>query len=98
MELKDWHHLMGMALNDFFSGTSYEVRVEEDISKKKQILDVLIVRRGEGNPPDELPDGFEELAAHNLLSYKSMLSLLTDGQKMSFSGTLWITASRSARL
>ncbi len=72
MELKDWHHLMGMALNDFFSGTSYEVRVEEDISKKKQILDVLIVRRGEGNPPDELPDGFEELAAHNLLSYKSM--------------------------
>ncbi|MCP4350398.1 MAG: hypothetical protein GY795_33435 [Desulfobacterales bacterium] len=72
MELTDWHHLMGMALNDFFSGTSYEVRVEEDISKKKQILDVLIVRRGDGNQPDELPDGFEELAAHNLLSYKSM--------------------------
>ncbi|MCP4352352.1 MAG: hypothetical protein GY795_43390, partial [Desulfobacterales bacterium] len=33
---------------------------------------MLIVRRKEGNPPDELPDGFEELAAHNLLSYKSM--------------------------
>ncbi len=71
-ELTDWHHLLGMSLDDFFTDTSYEVIVEEDLSKKKQILDVLIVRRKEGNPPDELPDGFENLTVYNLLSYKSV--------------------------
>lgn len=72
MELSDWHHLIGMALTDFFTETSYDVRIEEDLSKKKQILDILIIRRKEGYPPKELPDGFENLAPYNLLSYKSV--------------------------
>ncbi|MCP4350527.1 MAG: CHAT domain-containing protein [Desulfobacterales bacterium] len=35
MELTDWHHLIG--LTDFFTETSYDVTIEEDLSKKKQI-------------------------------------------------------------
>ncbi len=72
MELTDWHHLLGMSLKDFFTETFYEVRLEEDLSKKKQILDVLIIEMKEGNPPNKLPDGFENMKTHNLLSYKSI--------------------------
>ncbi|MCP4351881.1 MAG: hypothetical protein GY795_40985 [Desulfobacterales bacterium] len=72
IELTDWHHLMGMVLTDFFTETSYDVTIEADLSKKKQILDMLIIRKKEGNPPKELPDGFENLAIYNLLSYKSV--------------------------
>jgi len=61
-----------MTLKDFFTDTFYDVILEEEMSMKKQYLDVLIVRKGEGGPPSEIPDGLENLATHNLLSYKSM--------------------------
>ena len=68
----DWHRLFGITLTDFFTGTAYTVELEKDLSLKKQFLDVVIIRKKEGAMPDELPDGFENMGKHNLISYKSL--------------------------
>jgi len=47
------------------------VELEKDLSLKKQMLDVVIIEKKEGQMPDELSDGLENMAKHNLLSYKS---------------------------
>jgi hypothetical protein len=72
MILTDWHHLFGITLTDYFSGTAYTVELEADLSLKKQLLDIVIIDMQEGEPPDTLPDGLENLTVHNLLSYKSV--------------------------
>ncbi len=77
-KLTDWHRLFGMTLTDFFTGTRYAVELEKDLSLKKQLLDVVIIEKKDGNPPESLPDGFESLKKHNLLSYKSMRESFTD--------------------
>jgi len=69
--MTEWHHLLGISLKDFFFNSSYQVEVERDLSLKKQFLDVLIIEKKEGSPPSELPDGLENLSAHNLITYKS---------------------------
>ncbi len=66
-----WHQIFGMALTDYFSGSAYTVEVERDLSLRRQLLDIIIVERGDGDRPDELPDGFDNLAAHNLVTFKS---------------------------
>jgi len=75
MILTDWHHLFGMTLTDYFTGTAYRVELEKDLSIKKQLLDVVIIAKRRGKTettPAELPDGLENLAAHNLVSFKSL--------------------------
>jgi len=72
----DWHHLFGLGLTDFFTGSCYEVKIEIDLSLKKQRLDVLIVEQESGNRILEPPDGLENLARHNLMSYKSFQQAL----------------------
>ena len=71
MKLTDWHHLFGMTLKDYFTDTAFRVELETDLSVKKQLLDVVIIDKRQGMIPDELPDGLENLAVHNLLSFKS---------------------------
>jgi hypothetical protein len=68
----DWHKLFGVALTDFFADSPFIVELEKDLSLKRQMLDVVILRRKDGKMEEELPDGLEDLAAHNLLSYKSL--------------------------
>ncbi|HNC46399.1 MAG TPA: hypothetical protein PLU80_19670, partial [Acidobacteriota bacterium] len=43
-----------------------------DLSQKKQLLDIVIIRRTDGQWDHPLPDGFDNLADHNLISYKSL--------------------------
>ena len=52
--------------------------MEKDLSQKRQLLDVVILRRGPGEFAGRLPDGLEHLADHNLLSYKSLREPLDD--------------------
>jgi hypothetical protein len=70
-EILDWHRLFGLVLTDFFTGSPFTVDVEKDLSMKKQLLDVVILRRKEGPLLVQLPDGVGELAPHNLLTFKS---------------------------
>lgn len=74
----DWHRLFGLILTDFFAGSCFEVELEKDLSQKKQLLDVVILRRTEGTFSGRLPDGMEDLADHNLLTYKSHHEALSD--------------------
>ena len=67
----EWHNILGLTLTDFFTDTSYDVEMEADLSKKKQLLDLVIIERKDGDSPEELPDGLGNLAGHNLISYKS---------------------------
>src|SRR5262245_26958958 len=69
--LRDWHRLFGLLLTDFFTGLPFVVEVERDLSEQQQFLDVVIVRRGRGRARIRLPDGLDDLAAHNLITFKS---------------------------
>src|SRR5919205_2002974 len=70
-EQRPWHRLFGLSWVDFFPGTPVTVEPEKDLSEKQQLLDLLILRPGAGALPRRLPDGFEDLAGHNLVSFKS---------------------------
>ena len=74
----DWHRLFGLALIDFFTGSPFGVEVEKDLSLKQQLLDVVIIRKQPGEFQVRLPDGLHPLAAHNLLTYKSLREALDD--------------------
>ncbi len=66
-----WHDLLGAVLIDFFDGSPYVVQTEVDLSLKKQFLDIVVIRKTEGEFHRPLPDGFAPLANHNLISFKS---------------------------
>lgn len=68
----DWHRLFGLALKDFFTDSPFEVGVEKDLSQKLQKLDIVILRREAGEFHEPLPDGFQDLSNHNLITYKSL--------------------------
>ncbi|RKZ93571.1 MAG: hypothetical protein DRR19_00640 [Candidatus Parabeggiatoa sp. nov. 1] len=61
----DWHHLFGLESN-------YEVELEKSLSLQQQYLDVVIIKKSEGKPLKEVPDGLDNLSEHNLLTYKSL--------------------------
>ncbi|MGH8559730.1 MAG: calcium-binding protein [Methylococcales bacterium] len=68
----NWHRLFGLFLTDFFTDSPFVVELEKDLSSKRQLLDVVIIRRNHDTPFTAVPDGLEDLADHNLLSYKSL--------------------------
>ncbi|MGH8553213.1 MAG: hypothetical protein ACRERS_07950 [Methylococcales bacterium] len=68
----NWHRLFGLFLTDFFTDSPFVVELEKDLSSKRQLLDVVIIRRNHDTPFTAVPDGLENLADHNLLSYKSL--------------------------
>jgi len=74
----NWHRLFGLLLSDFFAGSAFIVELEKDLSMKKQLLDVVILRKRQGPFEGTLPDGFKDLAIHNLLTFKSYREALDD--------------------
>jgi len=83
-----WHRLFGIALTDLFTGRPWRVELEKELALKSQRLDVLIIERLPGDPAvtaaaalADLPDGLENLTAHNVLSFKSKQEAL-DGWAM----------------
>lgn len=76
--MTDWHRLFGLGLISAFKDTPWVVELERELTVKQQLLDVLIVRRQDGKFLGRLPDGLENLADHNLLTYKSQHEPLDD--------------------
>jgi len=74
----NWHRLFGLFLIDYFTDSPYVVELEKDLSIKQQFLDVVVLRKGPGGFQGQLPDGLDKLAAHNLLTYKSLHEPLDD--------------------
>ncbi len=73
-EPRPLHRLFGLSWIDFFQGTAIGVETELDLSLKQQFIDLVLIRRGPEPIPRPLPDGFEDLAAHNLL-YSGRMNL-----------------------
>src|SRR5262245_23148586 len=82
----DWHRLFGLLLTDFFTGSPFVVELEKDLSLRQQYLDVVIIRKGKGRFRGRLPDGLDDLAAHNLLTFKSHHEALDDWALMELTG------------
>ena len=74
----DWHRLLGLIFTDFFTGSAWNVELEKDLSVKRQLLDIIILRRDGGELIDPLPDGLEGMKKHNLLTFKSIREPLDD--------------------
>ncbi|MDU9051106.1 MAG: hypothetical protein Q3M30_19870 [Candidatus Electrothrix sp. Rat3] len=74
----DWHRLLGLIFTDFFTGSAWSVELEKDLSMKKQLLDIIILRQDGGNLISPLPDGLEGMKKHNLLTFKSIREPLDD--------------------
>jgi hypothetical protein len=70
-EQRPYHHLFGLTWMDFFRDSCMAVDEEVDLSRKQQFVDVVLVRQGQGPAPRRLPDGFDDLANHNLITFKS---------------------------
>jgi len=76
----NWHRLYGLTIDDLLTHTPYEVELEADMTVKQQFLDVVIIRQNDAAPFDcsKLPNGFDNLKAHNLQTYKSFREPLDD--------------------
>ncbi len=68
--LRDWHRFFGLVLTDCLTDSPFAVDVERDLSEQQR-LDVAIIRRRRGRLAVRLPDGLEDLAPHNLITFKS---------------------------
>ncbi|WPL24633.1 hypothetical protein Thiofri_04853 [Thiorhodovibrio frisius] len=79
--LRQWHRAFGIALMDVFAEAPWVVELELEMALKSQLLDVAIIESASQETPrqepPELPDGLENLRAHNLLTYKSHHEALT---------------------
>ena len=65
-------------LTDFFAGSAFEVELEKELSKQRQLLDVVILRKRHGEFVGRLPDGLDNLSNHNLITFKSHHEALDD--------------------
>ena len=66
-----YHRIFGLSWLDFFDDTGVKVRTELDLAIKSQELDLVIIRPNNIEIPRRLPDGFENLGIHNLITFKS---------------------------
>ena len=69
---RDWHRLLGMFITVHFYGSPYEVEVEKDLTIRKQLLDIIIIKRYKDSGFNLYPAGLENMSKHNLISYKSI--------------------------
>src|SRR5262245_45005259 len=70
-DIRPLHRLFELSWIDFFHNTPMGVETELDLSQKQQFLDLVLIRRSPEPLPRPLPDGFEDLAAYNLVTFKS---------------------------
>ena len=69
-----WHRLGGYVLSPLFKLMGYDTYVEVDLAEKKQLVDIIVVRRKEVTKvplPEIYWQAFGELNEHNLISFKS---------------------------
>jgi hypothetical protein len=75
-DLRDWHRMFAVSWCDFLTGQPVNVDSEIDLSRKQQWLDVVLLRKEPEPLTVQMPDGFEELAPYNLISFKSFQETL----------------------
>ena len=71
-----WHDLLALICADFLADSPFAVEAEKDLSRKKQLLDLVIVRTSDAPFSGRLPDGLDNLGRHNLITFKSFQETL----------------------
>ncbi len=71
-----WHDLLDLICTDFLGNSPFDVEAEKDLSMKKQLLDLVIVRKRDEPFAGRMPDGLDNLARHNLITFKSFQETL----------------------
>ncbi len=61
-----------MFITVHFYNSPYEVEVEKDLTIRKQLLDIIIIKRYKDSGFNLYPAGLENMSKHNLISYKSI--------------------------
>ena len=56
--MTDWHRLFGIAVTLHFKEDPLYIELEKEMAIKRQILDVLIMKKGDGPLPERMPDLF----------------------------------------
>lgn len=74
-----WHDLLALLCSDFLADSPFAVQAEIDLSRKKQLLDLVIVRTSDAPFSGRLPDGLDDLGRHNLITFKSFQETLDPG-------------------
>jgi len=74
----EWHRLLGVMLTLDFAEYPLSIDMEKELSVQSQMLDLLIIKKKGVHISSRMPDGLEDLARHNLLTYKSMQESLND--------------------
>lgn len=82
-EQHPWHRWFHLSWMDFFQGLPVTAEPEKDMSVKKQLLDVLLIRKEAATWDCLLPDGFEDLATYHLVTFKSRQE---DGEPIAAAG------------
>ena len=77
-ERLDWHRLFGIAVTLHFADYPLDIELEKEMAIKSQLLDVLVIKKSDEPIEGPLPDGLEQLAQYNLLTYKSLREPLDD--------------------
>ena len=78
----DWHRLAALVLTSVFKDLGYETESEIDLARKKQLIDIIVVRNKDVKQdfyklPRILWDEFADLNEHNLISFKSYAESFT---------------------
>ena len=73
---KQWHRLTGLVLGTLFERLGYETKIEYDLSRKQQLVDLIVTRKKElATYTHDLPEsywhGFEQLNEHKLIFFES---------------------------
>ncbi len=73
---QQWHRLAGLILEPLFKELGYETNVEVDVSLKRQIVDLIAVKKEVGKLTSSNLDpifwqAFDDFNEHNLISFKS---------------------------
>ncbi len=67
----DWHDLFGVVIANQIRGLPYTLEIDYNVARSDQRIDLLLKKNIPAAPAPILPDGFENLQEHNLLSFKS---------------------------
>lgn len=71
-----WHRLAGLVLTPLFKQLGCETQLEVDVSLQKQLVDIIVVRKEKdvvdySSLPPIYWQAFDDLNAHNLMTFKS---------------------------
>ena len=78
-----WHRLLALVMKPLFEMLGYETKAEVDLSQKKQLIDILVLKKDKEIDwsllPKEFWEAFDNLKDYNLITFKTYSESLNQG-------------------